>query len=189
LRKLYLFICLVIVCSPSYAHGFGGSGFLQSLTGIDDLLTMLAIGVWGAKIGGRAIYLVPLSFLTILFFGALIRLNNYHIQNLEYMIVISVVLLGIVITINKKIYIAIAMVGSAIFGLIHGFAYANELSEGLNTAKYITEFIITTLGLNALGTAGALLILERKRGIQNLRILGLLILIFGTLLTLKLILT
>lgn len=44
-------------------HGFV-DGLLHPLLGVDHLLVMLAIGLWAAMRGGRALWLLPMTFLT-----------------------------------------------------------------------------------------------------------------------------
>ena len=45
-------------------HGLG-----HPLTGIDHICAMLAVGIWAAQRSGRAIWLVPLSFMSVMALG------------------------------------------------------------------------------------------------------------------------
>src|SRR2546426_8973054 len=45
------------------------SGFVHPLHGADHLVAMLAVGVWGAIAGGRAIRVWPIAFVTTMLVG------------------------------------------------------------------------------------------------------------------------
>ena len=51
------------------------SGITRPVLGLDHLLAMVSVGMVSAQIGGRAIWSVPLTFVTVMFFGGLAGLN------------------------------------------------------------------------------------------------------------------
>ena len=59
---------LLLVSEPAFAHitqgslGGFGSGFEHPLTGADHFLAMLAVGIWGAQMGGRPVWALPVTF-------------------------------------------------------------------------------------------------------------------------------
>jgi urease accessory protein len=67
-----------LLCVPALAQAHnlpgGGSGlatgFTHPLLGWDHLLVMLAVGVWAAQLGGRALWRIPLVFASVMLLGA-----------------------------------------------------------------------------------------------------------------------
>lgn len=165
------------------AHGFGGSGFLHPLTGVDHLVAMLAVGAWSAQIGGKAIYIVPSCFVGMMTLGGLVGLEGWLWTHLEVYIACSVCLLGLAIVWNRQYSIGIASCGVALFGFSHGYAHGLEIPQLLSPAIYIIGFLITTIGLHVIGAVGGLLILEELKGAVRLRWIGVVILVIGLKLT------
>ncbi|MDQ1236462.1 urease accessory protein [Paenibacillus sp. SORGH_AS306] len=177
-------IVLVLILGGFYtsiadAHGFGGSGFLHPLTGVDHLVAMLAVGVWSAQIGGKAIYIVPSCFVLMMLLGGLVGLEGWLWSHLEVYIACSVCLLGLAIVWNRQQSVWIASCGVALFGFAHGYAHGLEIPLLLSPAVYITGFLITTIGLHVIGAVGGLLILEEPKGAIRLQGIGIVILIVG----------
>lgn len=161
------------------AHGFGGSGLLHPLTGIDHLVAMVAVGIWSAQLGGKAIYIVPSCFVLMMTVGGICGLQGWNWQHSEWFIACSVVLLGMAIVWNRSLSILIAGCGVALFGFSHGYAHGLEIPELLSPAVYIAGFLTTTIGLHVIGAVGGLLILEEAQGAVRLRWIGLIVLIVG----------
>ena len=46
-------------------HGFA-HGFSHPLSGIDHMLAMVAVGLFAAQLGGRALWLVPTTFVSVM---------------------------------------------------------------------------------------------------------------------------
>ena len=65
-------IAFVFAPVIAFAHpGHGGAdgmiqGFAHPLSGIDHVLAMVAVGLLAAQLGGRALWLVPLSFVSMM---------------------------------------------------------------------------------------------------------------------------
>src|SRR5438445_7804433 len=68
-------LALMVVPTAAQAHiiqsgsGGFGSGFEHPLTGPDHFLAMFSVGLWGAQIGGRSIWTLPVAFPLIMVFG------------------------------------------------------------------------------------------------------------------------
>ena len=79
------------------SSGFG-SGFSHPMLGLDHFLAMFGVGVWGAQMGGRRIWSLPISFPLIMCIGALIAISKvYSFVLVEQIIALSVIVLGFVI--------------------------------------------------------------------------------------------
>ena len=57
-----------LTASPAFAHldpaehGSFAAGFTHPLFGTDHVLAMIAVGLWAALLGGRAIWALPTAF-------------------------------------------------------------------------------------------------------------------------------
>ncbi|MBS1688496.1 MAG: HupE/UreJ family protein [Bacteroidetes bacterium] len=171
MRK-FLFIGFLFFPATLWAHGFGGSGFLHPLTGIDHIIAMVAVGAWSAQLGGKAIYRVPASFLAMMCLGGVVGIQKIPVAYTELSIALSVLLLGLAIAINKKIAWLIAAVAVGLFGFYHGYSHGAEIPNQHKVAEYIVGFLLTTLGLHIAGAVAGLLLLEEKNGEAILRIAG-----------------
>lgn len=65
---------VAILPTLAYAHAGAGEGFLRGfqhpLGGIDHVLVMIAVGVWAARRGSRALWLLPATFVSMIVHGA-----------------------------------------------------------------------------------------------------------------------
>src|SRR5436190_22457583 len=97
MKRIALVATLVLVsATPAFAHAGHGisSGFLHPFLGWDHLLAMLAVGAWGATLGARAIWVVPLAFLSAMIVGGVTGMSGIEIPFVETMILASVVVLA-----------------------------------------------------------------------------------------------
>ena len=73
-------IVLAAAAAPAFAHlnpaehGSFMAGLSHPLFGLDHVLAMVAVGLWAAIAGGRAVYLAPLSFVGTMVVGFLLAL-------------------------------------------------------------------------------------------------------------------
>jgi urease accessory protein len=169
----------LVLCEPSYAHGFGGTGWLHPLTGLDHMLAMVAVGAWSAQLGGRAVYGVPLAFLGAMAIGATLGIVQGGLAGTEFGIALSVLLLGIAIALERRTALWIAAIGVGLFGVCHGYAHGSEMPGSEHVGSYAAGFLITTAGLHLVGAVGALLLLESKWGKRWLGLGGMAIAVVG----------
>jgi urease accessory protein len=142
---------------PAWAHmGMGhssglGAGFLHPIGGLDHLLAMLAVGFWGAQLGGRAIWLVPLAFLSVMTAGFLLGTGGSPLPLVEQGILASVVVLGLLIAAAWKLPLAVSCLLVGVFSLCHGHAHGTEMPLDLSGLTYAVGFISSTLLLHVAG--------------------------------------
>ena len=72
-----IFFILILLAFPVNAHTFTGmigyyDGLSHPVLGIDHFLAMVSVGIISAQIGGRAIWSVPVTFVSIMIFGGII---------------------------------------------------------------------------------------------------------------------
>jgi urease accessory protein len=168
---------------PPIFHGLGGTeaaqaGFFHPFTGIDHLVVMVAVGLWAVQMGGRALWVLPASFVGSMILGGLVGLSGFHAPVAESGILASIILLGAALGMawNPPLIIAALFVGAG--GLCHGYAHGAEMSAGLIPAIYFAGMIVATSLLHALGV-GTGLFLRRNQFMIMTRFAGLMILAFA----------
>ncbi|MES2579720.1 MAG: HupE/UreJ family protein [Pseudomonadota bacterium] len=172
MKKILLTCLLVGFSSLAFAHpghelaGNGlesaYAGFMHPLTGWDHLLVMLAIGVWASKLSGNARWQLPLTFLSIMTFGAVLGLAGITFSGVETAIAASVMAMGLLLAINLPIP-AISRIGIvAVFAIFHGMAHGVELHSQQSYAALGGMLIATSL-LHTIG----LLLASRRLNLAN----------------------
>jgi urease accessory protein len=111
-------------------HGIDGSyaGFLHPFTGLDHLLVMLAVGLWAAKIGGKARWQLPLTFMLVMGVGAIGGYLGLAFNGVETAIAASVMAMGVLLAISLPLNASLRMGLVALFALLHGLAHGTELT-------------------------------------------------------------
>ena len=171
-----------IMAHPAHFHGDLGSaaeaGFLHPFTGLDHLLVMVAVGLWAVQIGGRALWLLPCSFVGAMLLGGILGLSGYHLTVIDSGILASIVLLGAALGMawRPPVWSAALFVGAA--GLCHGYAHGSEISAGLIPAVFFVGMVSATSLLHAMGVAGGL-VFQRNRFLLATRIAGVILLSFA----------
>ena len=124
-------------------NGFG-SGFKHPLTGPDHFLAMFAVGLWGAQMGGRSIWVLPVVFPLVMAIGGFIGASGVHLIGIETGIALSIVVLGGAIAFAWKPaeWIPIPLIG--VFAICHGYAHGAELPRAADPATYAMGFVIST---------------------------------------------
>jgi urease accessory protein len=154
---------VLVVCflasSPSsaLAHVESGqaAGFFTGLqhpwSGLDHVLAMIAVGLWGAQLGNPAMWLLPVIFPMVMSMGAMLGLLGIPLPGIEIGIALSGILLGAMVfgEVRPKLIIAAAMVG--FFAVFHGHAHGTELPAGQSGLLYSMGFVIATGILHGLG--------------------------------------
>jgi urease accessory protein len=149
----------IAATSPAIAHTgiglFGESGFAAGfshpLLGMDHLLAMLGIGIWGAQLGGRAIWAVPAAFLGVMIAGAGLALSGAMLPMVEFGIGGSVLVIGGLIAFGARLPLALAMGLAGLFALFHGHAHGTELPGFAHPAAYGAGFALATALLHGAG--------------------------------------
>jgi len=154
----YLLFLLCLLPAPLFAHtGHGAMGFSNGLThpvfGPDHLLAMLSVGILSAQMGGRAIWTVPLAFVSFMLVGGILGMLGIPFFFVEIGIAVSVLTLGLAIASDKKFPIGLAMTGVAFFALFHGHAHGAEMPASAQPVLYALGFVLGTTLIHLLGVA------------------------------------
>ncbi|HSF80346.1 MAG TPA: HupE/UreJ family protein [Anaerolineales bacterium] len=171
-----------------YAHEGGNvpiSGFLAGLIhpvlGYDHLLAMLSVGILSAQIGGRAIWTVPATFVTVMALGGTLGMIDIGLTAIEMGIAASLVLLGLVIAAERKLPILIAMGGVGFFAVFHGYAHGSEMPETAQPMLYALGFLTGTAVIHIAGVVIGDIARHYERGKLILRVGGVFIALIGVL--------
>ena len=143
--------------SPSMAHVEQGQavGFVTGLehpwSGLDHVLAMIAVGLWGAQLGNPALWILPVTFPMVMSLGAMMGLLGIPVPGIEIGIALSAILLGAMVLgeVRPKLYIAAILVG--FFAIFHGHAHGTELPAGQSGLLYSMGFVIATGVLHGIG--------------------------------------
>jgi urease accessory protein len=133
-------------------HGFA-AGLAHPVFGADHLLAMVAVGLWAALLGGRATWLVPAAFVTVMAGGGLLAMAGLGLPAAELAIVASVVVLGVLVAARVTVPTAAGMAIVAAFALFHGFAHGLEMPAAASGLLYFAGFALATAALHAVGLA------------------------------------
>ena len=149
----------LLLPSFAYAHtgvGEAGSlmhGFMHPASGMDHICAMLAVGLWAAQMGGRSVWAVPLTFVGVMALGGALPMLGIGLPFVEQGIVLSVLLLGVLITASVRLplWLSSGMVG--LFALWHGHAHGAEIPELASGLGYALGFMLATALLHTAGIA------------------------------------
>ena len=170
----------LVIATPAWAHpgheagGLAGGlaqGFLHPLGGLDHVLAMVAVGLIAARIGGRALLLVPASFLAMMAVGGAAGAAGLTLPHVETGIALSVVVLGAVLALGAVPPVAGAMGLVGAFAVFHGLAHGAEMPGAASGLAYGLGFLAATALLHAAGLGLGLAAAHRTTG-PALRVAG-----------------
>ena len=157
-RTIFLAAALLaLAATPALAHTGAGAtsglvaGFSHPIGGLDHVLAMIAVGILAAQQGGKSLWLVPLAFVGTMVFGGLLGISGVPVPFVEIGIVGSIVVLGAVIALGRKLPVAAAMAMVAVLAVFHGHAHGTEMPLNANGAEYAAGFVAATALLHAFG--------------------------------------
>ncbi|MXN44293.1 protein hupE [Shinella kummerowiae] len=168
---------LAATTAPAFAHlnpdehGSFMAGFSHPLFGLDHILVMVAVGLWAAQIGGKALWAVPAAFVTTMAIGFGLALAGIDLPFVEPAILASVVALGLLVAMAVKLDTIMSAAIVAVFALFHGHAHGGELGSA-GALSFGVGFVIATALLHGSGIALGLGIARLSGGAIAARIIG-----------------
>ena len=150
-KKLLLAILALFWLNPSFAHTDaaslqGGfiSGFMHPIMGLDHVVAMVAVGLWGAFLGKPAIWILPVVFPLVMALGGALGVAGVEIPYIETGIALSGIVIGLAVAfaIRPPIWIAAIIVGA--FAIFHGHAHGTELPNSANPLIFSIGFVTGT---------------------------------------------
>jgi urease accessory protein len=151
-------------------HGFG-DGLFHPLLGFDHLLAMVAVGLLAARLGGRAVWMLPAVFMTAMLLGGSLAVAGIGLPVVEYGIIASVLVFGWMVARRDPLSPGGSLALVASFALFHGHAHAAEMAADGSFALYAAGFLLSTGLLHAGGVVTAL-VLSRAWKIDGVRLCG-----------------
>lgn len=151
LKNSPLLLIVMFWLNPAYAHTDiaslqGGfiSGFMHPILGLDHVVAMVAVGLWGAFLGKPAIWVLPVVFPLVMAFGGALGVAGVEVPYIETGIALSGVVIGLAVafTIRPRLWIAAIIV--AAFAIFHGHAHGTELPNSANPLIYSIGFVTGT---------------------------------------------
>ena len=155
LVALFLFAGTASAHSGHTPTGFAG-GLTHPFLGLDHLLAMIAIGLWAAQQGGRALWAVPAAFVGAMVLGGTLGWSGWVLPHVEIGIALSVLVLGVLIATRRHASVLAGMMLAAVFALFHGYAHGQEIPQAASPALYVLGFVLATMCLHGVGIASSL---------------------------------
>jgi urease accessory protein len=158
-RSRVLGVLLLTASSVALAHTESGqatgflTGLLHPVSGLDHVLAMVAVGLWGAQLGAPAIWLLPVTFPMVMALGGVLGLLGMPLPGVELGIAASAVLLGAAVMTERRPPLLAAVVLVGFFAVFHGHAHGTELPPGQSGLLYSLGFVVATGCLHAIGIA------------------------------------
>jgi urease accessory protein len=158
---ILVFTALTVLFLPAtvFAHQETGSitgivsGLSHPVSGMDHVLAMISVGLWGAQLGAPAVWVLPVAFPMVMAFGGMLGLMGIMLPGIEIGIAVSAIVLGAMIVTESRppLWIAAALVG--FFAIFHGHAHGTELPAGSSGLLYSIGFVASTGTLHGVGIA------------------------------------
>jgi urease accessory protein len=179
-------LALLLLTQAAHAHSDHGaaggfvSGLTHPVTGPDHVVAMVAVGLWGAFLGKRAMWALPVIFPMVMALGGALGVLGVPLPFVEAGIALSGVVLGLMVlfVVKPPLWVAAALVG--IFAVFHGHAHGTELPESASPLTYAIGFVIST-GLLHLCGIGFGMLTKWPAGVIAVRAGGAVIAVIGAL--------
>jgi urease accessory protein len=168
----------LVVAAPGIALAHPGvgqahdlvHGFVHPFMGLDHLLATLAVGVFAAQLGGRAVWLVPASFIAVMAAAAFAGTMGLAIPQVESGIALSV--LGAVVAFAVRVPVALAMLIAGFFAIFHGYAHGAEAPATTGGLWFVLGCVLASSLLSAIGIGLGVLIGRSAGGRQIAQLAG-----------------
>ena len=154
---LFGLLAYVAILPVAEAHTFGsqGASLIAGLThpfvGLDHLLAMIAVGIWAGQLGGRAVWLIPLTFVSVMTAAATLASFGLLLPLMEPAIACSVLVLGLLIAGSVRLPTSVGALLVSLFAVFHGYAHGLELPQAASPILYGAGFVLATALLHGLG--------------------------------------
>jgi urease accessory protein len=159
-RSLAIVSLLVwMVAFPAQAHVESGqaagfrAGLWHPISGLDHVLAMISVGLWGAQLGAPAVWLLPVTFPLVMALGGFLGLIGIPLPGVEIGVALSTLMLGLMVAWEIRPSVAVAAILVGGFAIFHGHAHGTELPPGASGLAYSIGFVVATGCLHLVGIA------------------------------------
>ena len=174
MKSSRLAFALALVPTLAHAHpGHGaatggiGWGLVHPFTGLDHILAMIAVGLWAVQLGKRALWVLPLSFVSAMAAGASLGIGGLSLPFVEPAILASIIVLGALIASATRLPLGASATLVAVAAFFHGQSHGIEMPANASGILTAAGFLIATTMLHASGILAGLML----RGIAQQRII------------------
>lgn len=169
--RLASLILLALPVAASAHTGVGDtSGFLAGfghpVGGADHLLAMVAVGMWAAQLGGRALWAIPGTFVVVMLAGGALGIAGTPLPYVEQGILVSVLVLGMLISAATRVSLTAGALIVGVFAVFHGHAHGTEIPSATAALAYSAGFAVATALLHGTGIAFGVML--QKQNIERL---------------------
>jgi urease accessory protein len=150
---------LTLIPAAAFAHTGAGEmhgfvwGFVHPLGGLDHILAMVTVGIFAWQLGGRALWLVPATFVLLMAAGAAFGMAGLPLPFVELGIAASVIVLGSIVAFARGAPIAVAVGIVGLFAIFHGHVHGTEMVLNAAGGAYAAGFLLATALLHLAGIA------------------------------------
>lgn len=145
------------VANAHVGHGSGGDGFfdgmLHPVTGLDHLVAMVAVGLWGAQLGAPSLWVLPVAFPLVMAVGGFLGLLGLPFPGVNEGVAVSGLVLGALVASAARTPLWVAAIVVGIFGLLHGHAHGTAMPLSGNPVAFGGGFVTATGLLHLCGIA------------------------------------
>jgi urease accessory protein len=176
-RLVTILLTFLICAQAAQPHVHKGeavsflSGLKHPISGLDHVVAMVAVGLWGAQLGAPAIWVLPVAFPMVMAFGGMLGLLGVPLPGMEIGIAASAILLGAAVMMELRPPLGLAALLVGFFAIFHGYAHGNELPAGESGLLYSIGFVMATGCLHAAGISIGL-VHRWNWGQRALRVVG-----------------
>jgi len=155
-------LLLITLPTAAFAHtGHGDTaglayGFMHPIGGLDHVLAMVAVGVFAYVLGGRALWLVPVSFVVMMAVGFVLGVAQVDVPFVELGIALSSVVIGGAAALGRPMPVAAAATLVGVFAIFHGHAHGAEMPTNAAGFEYAVGFMLATGLLHLVGIGAAM---------------------------------
>lgn len=149
---------LTLLAGPVLAHsGMDDSGLYSGLmhpiSGLDHVVAMVAVGLWGGILGRPALWQLPIAFPMIMAVAGAFGVAGVPLPGVETGIALSGIMLGamVLFAVQAPVWAALLFVG--VFAVFHGHAHGAELPLSADPMAYALGFVLATGTLHLSGIA------------------------------------
>lgn len=132
------------------------AGLAHPLSGLDHILAMVAVGMWAAQRGGRALWAFPAAFIGIMIVSGVAGMAGFALPMVEPGIAASVLVLGLLVASAAPLPVWAGSAAIAVFAAFHGNAHGLEAGHLHNAGLYALGFAVSTASLHAIGIGAGL---------------------------------
>jgi urease accessory protein len=171
MKRIAIAALFALAATPAFAHVGAGStsgfaaGLEHPLSGLDHVTVMIAVGLWAALKGGRALWVWPAAFVGVMLVGGALGMAHIPVPFVEPGILASVVALGLLVAlaVDMPVWTGAVIIGA--FALLHGHAHGTEVPESASGIEYMAGLAVATALLHTAGIAAAVTLGVRFRNL------------------------